>query len=274
MYIVDKKMKDVADLLSVDISNALVVVPSYYGTYINQPSDCNHIWQSEYAITIVDSDYIQTEYISKHEDLLSSSKGNWELLNICDKLNSQISDNILLSAYYRCRNRERDNLDTQDLLDYINSISYDRDTAHIVLNIWQSTQRVIFISDTSNISNLDDKDIRDVYDKSELYIDDATVFEKFVNYSNHILNTDDVLNEYDALVRSIIKKDLTDDEVVEILNIKLDMCDDIQKYAICQYCMRKYSNYKLEISEPHRTISIKAVDRKLTRKILRYRKMF
>lgn len=255
------KRINVADLLSVDISDALVVVPSYY-------------WDSKYAITIVDMDYIHTEYISKIEDPLSSSKGNWELLDICDKLNSQISDNILLSAYYRCRNRERDNLDTQDLLDYINSISCDRDTAHIVLNIWQYTQHVIFVSDTSNISNLDVKDIRDVYDKSELRIVDATIFEKFINYSNHILNTDDVLNEYDALTRSIIKKDLTDEEVDEILNVKLDMCDAVQKYAICQYCMRKYSNGKLEISEPYRTISQKAINRKLTRKILRYRKMF
>ena len=259
MFIVDKEMEDVADLLSVDISNALVVVPGYY-------------WESKYAITIVDRDYIHTEYISKIEDPLSNSKGYWEILDICDKLNSQISDNILLSAYYICRNRERGNLDTQDLLSYIDSISYDRDTAHIVLNIWQCTQNTIYRSDNSNISNLDDKDIRDVYNKSKLCIDDAIVFEKYVNYANHILNTDDVLNEYDALVRSIIKKDLTDEEVDEILNVKLDMCDDIQKYTICQYCMRKYSNGSLIISEPYKTISKKALDRKLTRQILRYRK--
>lgn len=259
MFLPNKKI-NVADLLSVDISNALVVVPNYY-------------WDSKYAITVVDRYYIHTEYISEIEDPLSDSKGYWEILDICDKLNSQISDNILLSAYYRCRNHEHGNKDTKDLLDYINSISYDRDTAHIVLNIWQSTYRAIFLSMSNiNISNLDAEDIREVYNKSELYIDDATVYEKFVNYANHILNTDDVLNEYDALTRSIIKKDLTDEEVDEILNVKLDMCDDIQKYAICQYCVRKYSNGKLETSEPYRTICRKALNVKLTRKIYRYRK--
>lgn len=260
MLFADKKIKNIDGLLKVDISNALVVFPNYYDETDNESS-----------IIVINNDYDYISHIHIHTDR-EIKNGHWYILNICDVLNAKIANNELLDAYNVCRNRK----DISVLKEYIKNIN-DYEISHIILDIWYNIAFCNQYSDTSNSSldNIKVSYIKEIYNSSDLIEKDELYLGKYISYYNMICDISSstplpVMNDYDALTYSIIKKNLTSDEVDEIINVKLGLCDDVQKYAITKYISNKYCDFKLNISEPHRTIAKNSINRKIIRKMIHY----
>jgi hypothetical protein len=105
----------------------------------------------------------------------------------------------------------------------------------------------------------------ETYKISNLYKKDEEYLQKYIDYENSIRS-----GNVNSFIKDIIKDDLTKDEAEIILNEKIQLLNDVEKYGVLRYIMTTKTNNQLYIKEPYNLFTKQLYDSKLMRKIHRY----
>jgi hypothetical protein len=244
MLLVDKKENNVGDISSIDLSNVLVVIPGY-------------VDNNELAIIAIHENDVLVSY---KQVLYTPDKfeGYRKSLEICDILNMQLNSNFYLTSYNLFRDTEY-----VGLRDYINNID-DYETAHITCCIYECLKNCMKFIDTETKS-YPSEILYETYKISNLYKKDEEYLQKYIDYENSIRS-----GNVNSFIKDIIKDDLTKDEAEIILNEKIQLLNDVEKYGVLRYIMTTKTNNQLYIKEPYNLFTKQLYDSKLMRKIHRY----